>query len=155
MILHRRNVNMLLLFHPMENGSRMLHGKMQKADIVWKTAADGSGTPQKLTQRAGHYANPEWSRKGDKIAIIQGSGLEFRGRQPEEENFFEIRWLPAEGGDPEYITSIRQAPGTVSIHKHSGTWMDTRVYFAMSFLQQNRTDDPKNELVSIRIGWHR
>ena len=117
---------------------------------LWKTAADGSGSPQKLTKRAGHYANPEWSRKGDKIAIIQGSGLEFRGRQPEEENLFEIRWLPAEGGDPEYITSIRQAPGR--FHPQA-FWNidDTRIYFADVIPPTKPTDDPKNELVSVRI----
>ncbi|HSE39302.1 MAG TPA: amidohydrolase family protein, partial [Acidobacteriota bacterium] len=118
---------------------------------LWKTAADGSGTPQKLTKHPGHYANPEWSRQGDKIAVVLGSGLEFRGRQPEEESLFEIRWLPAEGGDAQYITSIRQAPGT-RFHPQAFWNMDgTRVYYVDVIQPTKPTDDPKNELVSVRL----
>ena len=53
----------------------------------------------RLTRAPGHYANPSWSPKGDRLALIRGSGLEFRGQQPEEENFFEIHWIDAAGGD--------------------------------------------------------
>jgi Tol biopolymer transport system component/imidazolonepropionase-like amidohydrolase len=118
---------------------------------IWKTAADGSGTPQKLTPRAGHYANPEWSRQGDRITIVQGSGLEFRGRQPEEESLFELRWISAEGGDPQYITSIRQAPGTRFHPQAFWNGDGTRVYFVDVIPPTKPTDDPKNELVSIRL----
>ncbi|MCI0444517.1 amidohydrolase family protein [bacterium] len=118
---------------------------------VWKIAADGSGAPQKLTRKPGHYTNPEWSLQGDKISIIQGSGLEFRGRQPEEEQLFEIRWLPAEGGDPQYITSIRIGEAN-RYHPQAFFSKDgTRVYYRDPIPPAKPLDDPKTELVSIRL----
>lgn len=45
--------------------------------------------PVQLTRTAGHYANPAWSNKGDRLAVVRGSGLEFRGQQPEEESFLD------------------------------------------------------------------
>jgi Tol biopolymer transport system component/imidazolonepropionase-like amidohydrolase len=118
---------------------------------VWKIAADGSDAPQKLTKKPGHYTNPEWSSQGDKISIIQGSGLEFRGRQPEEEQIFEIRWLPAEGGDPQYITTIRI--GEANRYHPQAFWSKdgTRVYYRDPIPQAKPTDDPKTELVSVRL----
>ena len=118
---------------------------------VWKIAADGSGAPQKLTRKPGHYTNPEWSLQGDKISIIQGSGLEFRGRQPEEEQIFEIRWLPAEGGDPQYITTIRIGEAN-RYHPQAFFSKDgTRVYYRDPIPPAKPLDDPKTELVSIRL----
>ena len=69
-----------------------------------------ASAPQQLTRRAGHYANPAWSPNGDRLALVQGSGLEFRGQQPEDENFFEIRWLDAGGGETQPVTTVTQGP---------------------------------------------
>ncbi len=118
---------------------------------VWKIAADASGSPQKLTRKPGHYANPEWSAKGDKISIIQGSGLEFRGRQPEEEQLFEIRWLPAEGGVPQYVTTVRLGEA-VRFHPQAFWNTDgTRIYYRDPIPPAKPLEDPKTELVSIRL----
>jgi Tol biopolymer transport system component/imidazolonepropionase-like amidohydrolase len=116
---------------------------------VWKTRV--GETPQKLTTLAGHYANPEWSPDGQKLVIIQGSGLEFRGRQPEEEQLFDIRWLSAGGGEARYITSVKIAD---TFRFHPQAWFNrdgTRVFYRQFIPQSKPTDDPKNELVSIRL----
>ena len=42
--------------------------------------------------------------------MIRGSGLEFRGRQPEDEQSFEIQWVSAAGGEPQFVTSVDVAP---------------------------------------------
>ena len=76
-------------------------------------------TPTRLTTVAAHYANPSWSPNGDRLAVVRGSGLEFRGQQPEEENFFELRWLPSSGGEPELVTTVGQPAGT---RYHPATW---------------------------------
>ncbi|HEX2835392.1 MAG TPA: amidohydrolase family protein [Thermoanaerobaculia bacterium] len=116
---------------------------------VWKTKI--GGTPQKLTTIAGHYANPEWSRDGSKLVIIQGSGLEFRGRQPEEEQLFDIRWLPASGGDAQFITAVKIAD---TFRFHPQAWFNrdgTRVFYRQFNPPAKPAEEPKNDLISIRL----
>lgn len=119
---------------------------------IWKAAlpAAGTATPQKLTKAAGHYINPTWSPAGDKLVVIQGSGLEFRGRQPEEENNFEIRILPSEGGEPQLVSSIT-IPATFRFHpeayfNHDGT----RIFFRDT-LPPKPYEEQKSDLVSVRL----
>lgn len=117
---------------------------------VWRVPATG-GTPEKLTRTAGHYANPSWSPKGDRIAVLRGSGLEFRGRQPEQEDYFEAHWLDATGGDLHYVAAVN-GPAGARFHPRA-TWSSDgeRLYFAEPQIPQKRTDDPKNDLVSVRL----
>ncbi|HEU4520477.1 MAG TPA: hypothetical protein VFT12_00645, partial [Thermoanaerobaculia bacterium] len=117
---------------------------------VWK-APLGGGTAQRLTKAAGHYANPEWSPDGQRLVLIQGSGLEFRGRQPEEEQLFQIRWMPAAGGDTQFVTTVKVAD---TFRFHPQAWWNrdgSRLYYRDYIEPAKPTDDPKNELVSIRI----
>src|SRR6185295_16420134 len=120
---------------------------------VWKTdvpasATSSPATPQKLTRIAGHYANPSWSPSGDRLAIIRGSGLEFRGQQPEDENFFEIRWLPSGGGDPAYVTTVDLGEA-MKFHPQAFWNSDgTRLYYRKPVEKQKPTDPTQNDLVS-------
>jgi imidazolonepropionase-like amidohydrolase len=116
---------------------------------VWKTTIGGS--PQKLTRAAGHYANPVWSPKGDRLSVIRGSGLEFRGRQPEDEDYFEIRVLDAGGGDTQLVTTVRLGNG-MYFHPQAFWSLDgTRVFYRDPVPQKKPTDDPKTDLVSVRL----
>lgn len=122
---------------------------------VWKTRVPQAGAapsaPQKLTTIPGHYANPEWSPSGDRLVFVQGTGLELRGRQPEEESFFEIRWMPAAGGEPQLITTVKIA-NTFRFHPQAWWSADgTRVFYRDYIEPEKRTDDPKNDLVSVRL----
>ncbi|MEP7346334.1 MAG: amidohydrolase family protein, partial [Gemmatimonadaceae bacterium] len=64
------------------------------------------GAPRRLTTIAGRYANPTWSRDGTRLAFSRGGGIEQRGGQPEAETYFDLVWVPVEGGgEPRYITS--------------------------------------------------
>jgi Tol biopolymer transport system component/imidazolonepropionase-like amidohydrolase len=117
---------------------------------VWKGPVDG-GEPQRLTRTPGHYANPSWSAQGDRLLVIRGSGLEFRGRQPEEENVFEIHWLDAAGGDTHYVTSVQPAFAR-TFHPQAFWSADGgRVFFREPIPLKKPTDDPKNDLVSVRL----
>lgn len=116
---------------------------------VWKSPL--AGPPQRLTRSAGHYANPTWSPSGDRLAVIRGSGLEFRGRQPEEESAFEIRWLDAGGGDTHLVTSVKP-PNGHTFHPQAFWSPDgTRLLYRQPVEQKKPTDDPKNDLVSVRL----
>jgi Tol biopolymer transport system component/imidazolonepropionase-like amidohydrolase len=117
---------------------------------VWRAPVSG-GEPQRLTRRAGHYANPSWSAAGDRLAVIRGSGLEFRGRQPEEEAVFELHWLDAVGGDSHYVTTL-SPPAGLLFHPQAFWSADgTRLYFSEPIPPKKPTDDPKNDLVSVRL----
>ncbi|HXI12935.1 MAG TPA: amidohydrolase family protein [Thermoanaerobaculia bacterium] len=122
---------------------------------VWKvpvpTGAAPAAAPKRLTVTAGHYANPEWSRDSSRLVLIAGSGLEFRGRQPEEEQFFDIRWMPASGGETQFIANVKIAD-TFRFHPQAWWSKDgARVYYRDYIEPEKPTDDPKNELVSVRI----
>jgi Tol biopolymer transport system component/imidazolonepropionase-like amidohydrolase len=119
---------------------------------LWKAPVDSaSGKPQKLTRQAGHFTNPAWSPKGDRLLVIQGSGLEFRGRQPEEESFFDIRWISAEGGDAQFITTVKLGD-SLRFHPQAFWNQDgTRIFFRDPVERQKPTDEPKNDLVSLRL----
>ena len=116
---------------------------------VWKTTI--GGTPQKLTRAAGHYANPVWSPKGDRLSLIRGSGLEFRGRQPEDEDFFEIRVLDASGGETALVTTVRLGNGMYFHPQAFWNGDGTRLLYRDPVQPKKPTDDPKTDLVSLRL----
>jgi len=118
---------------------------------VWKAPSSPGAKPVRLTRSAGHYANPAWSPKGDRIALLRGSGLEFRGHQPEEEEIFDLTWLDASGGDPQLVTSVKLAQ-SMKFHPEAFWSADgTRLYYRDPIEQKKPTDDPKNDLVSVRL----
>ncbi len=120
---------------------------------IWKASVGGAAgaAPQRLTRVPAHYANPEWSPSGDRLVVIRGSGLEFRGQQPEEEELFDIAWLPASGGEPQRVTSVRLAD-TLKFHPQAFFSADgARIYFRDPIPAKKPTDDPKNDLVSVRL----
>jgi Tol biopolymer transport system component len=118
---------------------------------VWKTRAVPGSVPQRLTRQAGHYANPAWSPKDDRLALVRGTGLEFRGRQPEEEDVLDIVTLPAGGGDAERVVTVKVAN---AMHFHPVVAWNadgTRLYYRDPIERKKPTDDPKNDLVSVRL----
>ncbi|MEP6995212.1 MAG: amidohydrolase family protein, partial [Acidobacteriota bacterium] len=118
---------------------------------VWKAPATPGAAPVRLTKSAGHYANPAWSPKGDRIAVLRGSGLEFRGHQPEEEEFFEVGVLEAAGGDPRPVLAVKLGGG-MKFHPQVFWNADgTRLYYRDPIEPKKPTDDPKNDLVSVRL----
>jgi Tol biopolymer transport system component/imidazolonepropionase-like amidohydrolase len=121
---------------------------------VWKAPAPGqpSAAPVRLTTAPGHYANPSWSPRSDRLAVIRGSGLEFRGQQPEEEDFFDIGWLDAAGGPVHHVTTVTADAPALRFHPQAFWNADgTRLYFRRPVPAKSPDDAPGNDLVSIRL----
>lgn len=123
---------------------------------VWTVPANG-GTPTRLTQVAAHYANPVWSPTGTKILVFKGSGLELRGRQPEEEQSFELHWLPSSGGASTFIANVGLGAGQV-FHPYAAILRDERnaedaerVFYAETVPGKSPKDETKTHVVSIRL----
>jgi Tol biopolymer transport system component len=91
---------------------------------LWKARADGTGAPQQLTRVPAYYRDPVWSPDGQRIVALRSPRIahveefdEF-GRQ----GSMDLIWLPAEGGDANYILPARGAQ-----HPHFGPEKD-RIY---------------------------
>ncbi len=117
---------------------------------LWRVASHG-GTPARLTRVSGHYTNPVWSPDGTRIALIRGSGLEYRGRQPEDEAHFEIVVVDSRGGAPQRVTTVKAGNGMQFHPVVSWSTDGSRLYYAEPVDPKKPTDDPKNDLVSIRL----
>ena len=118
---------------------------------IWKTRLQPGGAPVRLTSQAGHYANPAWSPAGDRIAVLRGSGLEFRGRQPEDDEYFTIGVLEAGGGEVRPVAAVKIFDG-MKFHPQAFWSADgTRVYYRDPVERKKPTDDPKADLVSVRL----
>jgi Tol biopolymer transport system component/imidazolonepropionase-like amidohydrolase len=115
----------------------------------------GGGAAQRLTKVAGHYANPAWSPKGDRVAFIAGTGAERRGEQPEDDPYYEIAWVPAspggEGSDLHKVTAV----ATVESLRHHPVpaWAPDgeRIFFAEAQPEGGKDENPKVDLVSVRL----
>ncbi len=118
---------------------------------VWKALAAPGVAPVRITKAPGHYANPAWSPKGDKIALLKGSGLEFRGRQPEDDEYFELDVLDAASGELKPVTAVKLGAG-LKFHPQAFWNADgTRLYYRDPVEQKKPDDAPKNDLVAIRL----
>ena len=133
-------------------------GATPQGGAVWKVRvpADASAAPaagERVTPTPGHYINPVWSPSGDRLAVIRGSGLEFRGRQPEDERV--VRDSLAQrrlAASPQFVTSGRRAaraavPSAGALEQATARGSST----AGRVERKSPTDDPKTDLVSIRL----
>jgi len=117
---------------------------------VWKVPAAG-GEPVQLTRRAGHYANPIFSPDGSRLVVLRGTGLELRGRQPEEEQWLEAHLLDAGGGETAFVTTIPMGAGQV-FHPIVG-WLPSgdRIVFGKPVPAKKPQEEVKTDLVSVRL----
>jgi len=98
---------------------------MNDGGHIWKTRADGTGQPQRLTTYPAFYTDIVFSPDGERIVGLRGNEYmrhqtfsEFGGlRIP-----LDLIWLPANGGDPTLIVPAR---GIGAPHFVGG---DDRVY---------------------------
>ena len=88
----------------------------QEGGQIWKTRADGQGSPQQLTRVPAYYRDVAWSPDSKRIVALRAP------RQGHVEQFDEwdhstpnldLIWLPSEGGDANLILPAR---GTASPH---------------------------------------
>ncbi len=122
-----------------------------EAGQVWKVRAQPGSKPVRLTTQAGHYANPTWSPDQRHIAVSRGSGLELRGRQPEDEEYFTLAVLSSSGGDVQPVVAVK--PGEANKFNPQAFWSadSTRLLYLEPQETKKPTDDPKSDLVSVRL----
>lgn len=117
---------------------------------VYKVPATG-GAPIQLSTGAAHYANPVWSNDGRQLALLKGSGLELRGRQPEEEQAFELHLMDAGGGPTRYVATLGFGAGQV-FHPHvSFIEGGQRLLFSEAVEGKKPGEETKTDLVSVRL----
>ncbi len=77
---------------------------------IWKTAADGSGSPTRLSTTPAFYSDPVFSPDGTRIVARRGNAW-MRSQTPSEFGGLRIPtdmiWLPADGGDANLIVPAR------------------------------------------------
>jgi Tol biopolymer transport system component len=92
---------------------------------IWKTRADGSGSPQQLTHVSAYYRDVNFSPDGSRIVAIraprQGHVEQFDEWDSKPVNM-DLIWLPSSGGDATLILPARGAA-----HPHFGPEPD-RIY---------------------------
>jgi hypothetical protein len=78
---------------------------------IWKARADGSGTPQRLTQVPAFYHDLAWSPDSSRIVSLRSPRRE-RIETPLDEGSTpsaDLIWIPSAGGAPELILPARGA----------------------------------------------
>ncbi len=77
---------------------------------VWKTRADGSGQPQRMTTVAAFYTDPAFSIDGTRLVARRGNAW-MRSQSPSEFGGLRIPldlvWMPSAGGDVKMIVPAR------------------------------------------------
>jgi len=91
---------------------------------VWKTRADGSDQPQRLTEHPGYVRWPQWAPAGDRIVYSWAPRRVGLGAGPVA-SLGELRWVPAGGGASSTIVPSESAVSLVT----AGDEHDARVYF--------------------------
>jgi Tol biopolymer transport system component/imidazolonepropionase-like amidohydrolase len=76
------------------------------AYVTWSDSTQGhvfklplsGGTPIRLTEHPGDYANPNWSPDGTKIVVMVGDNSELRGLDPVQDLHRSLAWVSSNGG---------------------------------------------------------
>jgi Tol biopolymer transport system component/imidazolonepropionase-like amidohydrolase len=74
---------------------------------IYKTRADGSGQPQKLTTVSAYWQHPKFSPSGTRIVTVRGPARAFNLAlaQGTPGGAEDVVWLPASGGDASFIAA--------------------------------------------------
>ncbi len=74
---------------------------------VYKTRADGSGQPQRLTRLSAYWQHPKFSPNGQRIVAIRGPARAFNLAlaQATPGGAEDVVWLPANGGDATFVAA--------------------------------------------------
>lgn len=85
---------------------------------VYTVPATG-GEPRRLSRSQGEYLHPVWAPDGSGVVVVRSSGATFRGRMPAENEWYELWFMPRDGGTPLLITPVGPPSGRLSHRRHS------------------------------------
>lgn len=74
---------------------------------IYKTRADGSGQPQRLTRASAYWQNPKFSPNGTRVVAIRGPARAFNLAlaQATPGGAEDVVWIPSNGGDAVFIAA--------------------------------------------------
>ena len=122
----------------------------QEGGQIWKTRADGSGSPQQLTRVPGYYRDVNFSPDGKRIVAVRAP------RQGRVEQFDEwdsvpvnldLIWLPSDGGDANLILPARGAA-----HPHFGPEPERVYVYSEKGLMSLRYDGTDRRTIVKVVG---
>ena len=118
---------------------------------VFRTRADGSGQPEKLSPQSAFYAYPAYTPDGRRIVVNRGPRQMRAGRDELEAPnaqavSVELEWMPADGGP---LTDI--APVNAPVVPQFVTADTEHVYVALQGLERMRFDGTDQKTI-LRIG---
>lgn len=117
---------------------------------VWRMPA-GGGNAVRLTRNAGQYANPAFSADGRKIVFVKGSGATFRGQDPGNELWDEIRIVDAAGGADELVIGTESGVGFARHTRPVFSPDGARVYFLENKSAGQPGQPDQSVLVSVQL----
>ena len=76
---------------------------------IWRTRADGRGSPRRLTEHAAFYTDPAWSPDGERIVALRGTSHDrlYREWDSGVPAASDVIWLPANGGEARLVVPAR------------------------------------------------
>jgi len=117
---------------------------------VWSVSASG-GSPKRLTQTPGQYANPSFSNDGKRLVFLRGSGAALRDHDMAEELWFEIHWMPAEGGLSRYVIGTASRGQLRPMPRPTFSSNGERVFYVEDETAEKPFTPGKTALASIKL----
>ena len=114
---------------------------------VWIMHGLGRGSKQ-VSRVPGQYSNPVFSLDGRKLAYLKGSGATGRGRNLGQELWFEIMWVPATGGEPQFVTTVGNRGAAQRMPRLAWSADGSRIFFNEN---QGSGEKGRTVLVSVRL----
>jgi Tol biopolymer transport system component/imidazolonepropionase-like amidohydrolase len=116
---------------------------------VWALPG-GGGAPRQVTQEPAQYANPSFSPDGKRIVYLKGSGATFRGNDPGDELWHEIRWSEAAGGPANFVIGVKNRGQNRRMARPTFSADGLRVFY-LDDEDAKPTEVPKSVLTSVRL----
>jgi Tol biopolymer transport system component/imidazolonepropionase-like amidohydrolase len=115
---------------------------------VWVLAAGGAA--RRVTQEPAQYANPSFSPDGKNLVYLRGSGATFRGNDPGDELWHEIRWSAVEGGASHYVIGVKNRGQNRRMARPTFSADGQRIFY-LDDEDGKPSEVPKTVLSSVRL----
>ena len=112
---------------------------------------DGAGAPRRVTTAAGQYVNPSFSPDGSRIVFLSGSGAWFRDNDLADDLWHEVRWVPAAGGESQYVVGTRNRGPQRRMPRPMFSKDGERVFFLENEAAGKPGELAKTVLVSVKL----